>query len=227
MDKETEKLTYSVIEGMAKEHYDSIYGLAKIREEDAEVLLKEIDYLKTVVDNRIIERNILIKELKKIILFFALTAITAPFMLSGDLLLVIAFLTCMIAMVKNMRELEPLRNELAHKYDEERIRIERILNNCERMVNRKVVTSETQEFEKNALEDECFLDVYANYILEYYFETGQIMEYLNPEFDAQVKQELLQILREKYQLSPEVNFYEALEIARSREENGPKLTKNR
>ncbi len=224
MDKNTNGLTYEILEGMAKEHYDSIYAMPRISEEDGASLLKEIDYLKVVLNNRIIERNILIDKLKKVTRYFVLTFIALPLTLTGDLVIIIAFLISLITMLKTMREFEPLSNELAHKYDEERVTIERILNNCERMVNKKMVNKEAKEED---VDDTYFLEVYANYVIENYLKTGEIMEYLNPEFDFQVKATLLTMLEDKYGIDISKGIKKSLDTFKEMEENGPKLTRNR
>ena len=219
-----QNFTYDVIKKYANDHYDKIYDIESLSKEEADNLREELENVKIVVNNRVVERLILRRKLIKVLFFTILTTLSAQFLATNSLILMGIFLINAIGMVKNIREYKSLEKELENKYTEEIIKINTTVDNCERMIDKKLIKEDNLTEENNATLD---LEYYANYMLERYLETGTIMQFLDPSFDLQVKMTLLAMLKDKYDIDISNGLKSSLENFREMEENGPKLTKKR
>lgn len=225
---------------MAIQHYDLIYSKKEISVEEAALLKKELDDLRNELKNcNLIFENLddvkniiknatkdIVKKLIKPLLLFMFLSI---FLMSMGLLYLVVFVTSAFFGYA----LKIINNSLDKfykpKYGVELLTpINIILDNCERMIARKSVNNNSFEEDKKIEENrsqESTLEDYANYVFEHYLETGEILSFLNPEFDTRVKIELSFMLITKYGIKYQVDLPTLLCIASKCLENekGTKL----
>lgn len=206
---------------MAIQHYDLIYSKKEISSEEAELLKKELDDLRAELKNcNLIFENLddaknIIKNatkdiVKKLIKPWLLFMFLSIFLMSMGLLYLVVF----VASAFFGYAFKIINNSLDKfykpKYDEELLTpINIILDNCERMIARKLVNNNSFEENKKIEESrsqESTLEDYANYVFEHYLETGEILSFLNPEFDTRVKIELSFMLIAKYGITYQMDL---------------------
>ena len=201
----------------ANSYYDLIYDRKNISIEEKEMLERELRSLREVVnDNNWHSQNKLMFNLKKALIVFSnvlLLNLGMPFILTLVLLIL---------------EVYKLQKNQAKYAKEEKdseeiiIKINNILNNLERMSDKKSKTeTESEEEVTTTLED------YAKYVFDEYLKTGELITFLDPEFNLAVQIELSILLNHTYGIGLEKDIQTMMCLAKMAIDNGKtaKLTR--
>ncbi len=203
-------MDYSEILTLVNKYYDIIDSHKTISENDKIMLQQEMQKIRFLINDESIQKSYeLIFHLKKVVAFFSGLALWSGGL---PLLLVLIYLIMLLNWVKK-DEAETLQVDVEDENMQNKIN--NIIDNIDRMLEKKSQNIEEVVEESNTLDD------YAEYVLEEFLKTGKVLNFLDQDLNMAVKLHLIFILENEFGIHDTKNVYQMLCIAKEKLEAEP------